>query len=558
MENETTSFWQKHFWGRPVRFFSCLILCLLLVFFILDYNVYHVTHSSNWSDFTAFTILALISLIFIASVIGLILSAIPKTQWLTMWVLRRWLFCAAALITLTALFYAEEDWRGKRAWEKCKHELEAKGVDLNWDNYIPPAVPDEQNFFKAPKMQQWFVGRGTAHNDFIAASTNENTRLAGSATNKITTEAQAREYLAWSDQLAPQLDLLRNALKRPYARMDGDYSRPTDLPIPNFVTVREVARIQAQRAHCYFLLHQPDAALQQLSFIHDTCRLLLGAPTGKPMTLVAAMINVAVTGLYADTIAEGFRMHVWQEPQLEALQQQLNGIRLIPPVAEAFRGEELFFVTTLERSSRRTLAGVINMGTVMATGSEQVSFLERVKHGELFFAHFAPKGWLYQNMTSRVKLTSSYIDRVDPLNDFVLPGRQKEMDRTLDSAFRHTSVYNFLVAMLTPNFSRATQRMAYNQNQANMALIVCALERYHLANNQYPESLSALTPQFIEKLPHDIINGGDLKYHRAGDSFVLYSIGWNEKDDGGTQASPKNGNVQDLENGDWVWPNFPR
>jgi hypothetical protein len=35
--------------------------------------------------------------------------------------------------------------------------LEAKGEVLDWNAYIPPPVPDEQNIFKAPKMAEWFV-----------------------------------------------------------------------------------------------------------------------------------------------------------------------------------------------------------------------------------------------------------------------------------------------------------------------------------------------------------------------------------------------------------------
>ena len=50
-----------------------------------------------------------------------------------------------------------ENWRGKRAWEKCRRELEAKGEVLDWNAYIPAPVPDEQNIFKAPKMAEWFV-----------------------------------------------------------------------------------------------------------------------------------------------------------------------------------------------------------------------------------------------------------------------------------------------------------------------------------------------------------------------------------------------------------------
>src|ERR1035438_4480593 len=62
---------------------------------------------------------------------------------------RRALVGLAALATLVAVFYLEEDWRGKRAWQKCKAELEAKGAVLEWDKYIPPPVPDDQNFFTA-------------------------------------------------------------------------------------------------------------------------------------------------------------------------------------------------------------------------------------------------------------------------------------------------------------------------------------------------------------------------------------------------------------------------
>src|SRR5207249_5543411 len=37
------------------------------------------------------------------------------------------LFGSVCLATLIALVYAEEDWRGKRAWENFKREWEARG-----------------------------------------------------------------------------------------------------------------------------------------------------------------------------------------------------------------------------------------------------------------------------------------------------------------------------------------------------------------------------------------------------------------------------------------------
>jgi hypothetical protein len=98
-----------------------------------------------------------------------------------------------------------------------------------------------------------------------------------------------------------------------------------------------------------------------------------------------------------------------------------------------------------------------------------------------------------------------------------------------------------------PHFLKGWQTTAHNQTLANEAQIVCALGRYRLAHDEYPATLDALVPQFIEKLPHDIIGGQPLIYRRTGDGkFLLYSVGWNETDDGGT-ASDKMGQ------GDWVW-----
>src|SRR5215471_7954729 len=74
---------------------------------------------------------------------------------------RRLMLGFAIVATLTAVFWAEEYWRGKRAWERCKSELQAQGHTLEWSKFIPPQFPDDLNFFKAPKMQEWFVGRET-------------------------------------------------------------------------------------------------------------------------------------------------------------------------------------------------------------------------------------------------------------------------------------------------------------------------------------------------------------------------------------------------------------
>jgi hypothetical protein len=81
------------------------------------------------------------------------------------------------------------------------------------------------------------------------------------------------------------------------------------------------------------------------------------------------------------------------------------------------------------------------------------------------------------------------------------------------------------------------------------------LERYRLAKGKLPETLDVLAPGFIEKIPTDVMDGKPLRYRLNGDgSYILYSIGWNETDDGGTIFPPSDTTgTLDPSKGDWVW-----
>jgi hypothetical protein len=535
MNDEPKSFWQR-IWGRPVRFFLWLTILLSVAWIASSIFRYRVLCIPNWDDLLELNAVFVFFGADLLSVLGLILAFIRPTRPLAAWILRRWFFCAAAFATLIALFYSEENWRGKRAWEKCKHDLEAQGETLDWNAYVPPPVPGDQNFFKAPKMAEWFVGRGS--NELSGRLLNPKTTSIGTATNTITTELEARDYLAWSDQFAPDFNLIREALKRPYARMDGDYSRPFEIPVPKFVAFRDVARTLTQRAHCYFLLRQPNKALAELTLVHDLCRPLTAAPTGKPMTVLAAMINVAITGLYVNTIGEGINLHVWQESQLAALEEQLGDIHLMPPVVEAMKTEPVSVSQTIKMTS---------LEKVMSYGDS--------KRNRKSFLSITPQGWIYLNLVNCVELDRVPNEGFDAVHDSISPRVYDDWSSHLGKFLAGKSPFKMLAAITIPNFTKAVQTTARYQTLVNESVVACALERYHIAHGEFPETLDALAPQFIKRIPHDIIGGQPLKYHRTADGkFVLYSVGWNEKDDGGIPGLDKNGPAySDSSDLDWVW-----
>jgi hypothetical protein len=109
--------------------------------------------------------------------------------------------------------------------------------------------------------------------------------------------------------------------------------------------------------------------------------------------------------------------------------------------------------------------------------------------------------------------------------------------------------------MLFPAIENAVKKLTYAQSATDLARTAIALERHRLAHGKFPESLDALAPQFMEKVPHDVINGTPLKYRRTDDGqFILYSVGWNETDDGGVVVPAKSKDADvDITQGDWVW-----
>jgi hypothetical protein len=590
----------------------------------------------------------------------------PHLHRLLSWrVMRRWLFAAACLATLIGMFYAVEDWRGRRAWEQCRRELEAKGAVLDWNALIPPSVPDEQNVFKAPKMTECFVrgpfffgsgnvavvppedrapftqrrggdpaakdvlvaevkvvtptiARGAEHAGELLrfedpAAGDQAAKLLAAATGPcaegptacvivgrpldqierahLVIEAEtapsmgalkqffirsqesqapsglrighylqvasvgsnlfhvwltmrvysAADYLAWTQPTVSDLNVLRKALERPHARMDGNYERPYERPIPNFVLMRKVAQMLAQRAQCYLLLGQSEAAWHELALVREMCRMLEAKPASTCRTLVEAMIDVAITGLYTSIIQDGLRLHVWREPELVAIQQQLADIHLLPLVREAFNAERAASCRTFETTSPAELKKLFSFG------SGQAGLWEKFKDPMFQLITFAPRGWMYQNMCVGAPLEQKILDGFLVSEDQILPGKLESIASAVGVASWHRSPYSFLAARALPNFVKASQTMARNQTLVNEAFIACGLERYRLAHGQYPETLAALVPQHAEKLPHDLIGGQALKYRRTAEGrFVLYSVGWNGKDDGGVPGKA-------ADEGDWVW-----
>jgi hypothetical protein len=107
-------------------------------------------------------------------------------------------------------------------------------------------------------------------------------------------------------------------------------------------------------------------------------------------------------------------------------------------------------------------------------------------------------------------------------------------------------IYIPLTTVTLPNIDDSGLTIAKAETYRRLARLACRLEEYRLAHGQYPEKLDELS-DLPAHLNQEVLSEEPLRYQRKDEGYLLYSLGWNQKDDGGVRAT-------DDKEGDWVWP----
>jgi hypothetical protein len=173
---------------------------------------------------------------------------------------------------------------------------------------------------------------------------------------------------------------------------------------------------------------------------------------------------------------------------------------------------------------------------------------------------FMIDGWLDQNMSHIADDLLSAIQTSDPKAHRVFVDESQRIKEYAENGrWPFWAPWNILSVVSAGPILSAQLQFARAQVWLDEARIACALERYRLAHGSYPATLDALAPACIDAVPHDPINGEPYRYRVGPDgTFLLYSVGWNQKDDGGVAVFtlPQGADEHDspMKHGDWVWP----
>jgi hypothetical protein len=489
-----------------------------------------------------------------------------------------WSFLKVVLwtVTLIVLFYAEEDWLGARAWAATQAKWEAKGEVFDFNKLEPVPVPDDQNLAAVPlfKMEPGPDYEGEFRPIALESAMRVHQPggelpsgvLGGPQKDKLPDMPKIREGIALAyaevfktippgkdtlsqfDALYPFIANLRSAAAtRPFCRFRQSYrfELPDLLSLSLFTDQIPLSEILTLHAVLALAAHQPDLALDDLK----TNFKLNSGLRSEPL-LVTGLCAIGTAAISFSALGNGLATHSWNDAQLIDIENELASIDFLTLYQADLRGETCFAVAAFdqEKARRPTIGGSqLNARNGNDTSKLKVSDA---------FRDFWADGWIDEMKVQAANFDLNAVQFVDPAARMVFP---EKVDRFHEEIARHQhglrlKLWHILTDEADGPIVASAQHFAQAQAYVDEARIACALERYRLAHGVYPDSLDALAPAYIDALPHDIMNGQPYHYRlRPDGSRIIYSVGWNLKDDGGTVAyradEPR---AMDETQGDWV------
>jgi hypothetical protein len=478
-------------------------------------------------------------------------------------------FITLALLTLVALGYAVENWRGSRAWSAEQARIQKSGEPLVWPDMLPPAPSPERNFAAIPLFEGLFdyevvkdaKGRtrhkwkgGPASTRIMETfrqpnppKTDTNPKRArtpaldleatlaqlqnGTNYPKLTPSGKpAQDILRLLESRTEAFDQLRLAAARPECRFGIRYEDNIDALLPHLAALKAAAQLLRIRSIARLETGERAAAADDIHLM-----LRLGDAAGSDPILISMLVRVAIHSIAASTIWQGWQLDRWKSEDYQRFQTAFAAFNPRDAMVDSLRGERIFSTSLVDLLKQEPSRYTEALG-IESEASPTLTL------------RLVPGGWLRFNQVAISRTLDGLAQRA----------RTNSPSTALSSLPDPTQMkdfgplpYSFMARMFVPAVSQSFGKV--DRTQVNILLVttVCAIERFRADNNgKLPATLAALVPVYLTTVPIDPMSGKALAYKpgEAGD-FELYSFGLDGQDDGGAGAI---GSKTDQL--DWAWP----
>lgn len=470
-------------------------------------------------------------------------------------------FLLVLLVTLVVLTGAWFSNQGRREWAETKRELLRQGEVLSYEDVIPSPVPSDKNFFADPvwvpdadgklslfafQISPEEAAQLTARFPEAAEALKESDRhkvimtISRKAKDRSITPDEAALVLAVLEPVTGDLDTLRKLAMRPEARFPLEYQKGVAMPMPHLTAILKAAQMLQRRANAEAVLRQTDESVQDILLI-----LRLAHVVDSDPLVISFLVSISVDSIALDTIEK--QLPTWNVKQASQIAESLSHVDLLRQMTKTFRGERAFgnqFIDKLRQASwgkfRETLSLLNGL-----SGGEQDSFLLAIFGAGYRFA-FLDGDQSFLNKTHQ-----QWLDWAEKEPGTLRPLAFANLDSDITREMQGLNrCRHILTYMAIPAIKEVFVKAASIETRVRQARIACAIQEYALSERALPSSLDQLVPKYLDEMPRDVINGGPMHYRSDGKEYVLWSVGWNEKDDDGEASLNEKSPEKKL---DWVW-----
>lgn len=426
--------------------------------------------------------------------------------------------------------------------------LKAEGRALTVDDIRPPPVPDDQNAFLVLKKACEMLGPFMLKQPVppIAPAIKELTSLitSNSYTLDVTVwPAADREKLPGLIQ-APETQqlyaLLAEAAKKPGYNCGLKYEDGPSIFFPNLGSIRAMVRLLVIKATLAAQAGDVNGACDTVLEGFKLAELLKQEPV-----LVTQLLRLSCDLLMIDCLERISDSAGIPADKARAMIAELSCHTDPAPMIRCMDGERVTggvwcYDWLRRKGSYREIADFM--------ASDPIISCIRIFKPWIFKYGVAPwlGPWFKKDFTVYLKLLSQIQDYYKvPYYQVAVIIRDHPTDTRIPK-------YCILTRLLLPDLDKVVARNAAHDAAVDVARVGLGLKLYKQKNGAYPDTLDKLAPEFLEKIPVDPFTGKALIYRKAGEGFVLYSVGPDLKDDNGTPR-PTGPKTTGQEPYDIVW-----
>ena len=326
------------------------------------------------------------------------------------------------------------------------------------------------------------------------------------------------KLLRYVSKAEPALELLREASPRPHARFDRDWSDPMDMGFERNTAMREVARFLSAAAAVS--AHQGDRA-EALE------RVRMGAVATRHLSEDRSMLIGVMVGTAVDAIALARAEDVMKQgppPEAEAreLAEELLSVDFHQWYRDAYEVERVYGLAFFE---------------MMATDPLDCVDLEE----PLLGIEALIPSWRYADELR-------YLVRMSIVERRATPPLRAKTQQPGTPPLPKVPGWAGMTEVLGDELPSVGERAEVNESKRRLLVVALGVEVHKQKLGDYPEKLADL--EAIDwPTCEDNLTGKPFHYQRKGDSYLLYGVGGNLKDDGGTPPQRR----YDLQSNDMVW-----